>query len=57
MDEKLRRRREEFGIRDLSPEEIDTMQRMVQAIKALGQERYSIRKGREAGEGKGEEAV
>jgi hypothetical protein len=57
MDEKLRRLREEFGIRDLSPEEIDAMLRMVQTIKALGQERYSIRKGSEAGEGKGKEAV
>jgi hypothetical protein len=57
MDEKLRRRREEFGIRDLSPEEIDAMQRMVQSIKALGQERYSIRKGSETGEGKEKEAV
>jgi hypothetical protein len=33
------------------------MQRMVQTIKALGQERYSIRKGLEAGEGAGKEAV
>ena len=57
MDEKLRRRREEFGIRDLSPEEIDAMQRMVQSIKALGEERYSIRKGSETGEGKEKEAV